>query len=547
VEKNPGDTVISATINRNGAFRFRALRVGEDTTLAQIIRLVDDAGSSKAPIARLADKVSGVFVPVVLGIALLTLAIWLLAGKPFEFALNCAVSVLVISCPCALGLATPVAIMVGTGKAAEYGILIKSAQSLETLHTVDTVALDKTGTITAGQSVVTELISLQPDVRQTELLTLAASVEMGSEHPLAAAVLEKAGEAGIVPQRPARFEMLAGRGVRAEVDGHVCLGGNEALLAENGIAAEQAREALDRLTQAGKTPLLFARDGTLLGVIAVADAVRETSRRAIEGMRQMGLHTVMLTGDNARTAEAIRREVGVDEVIAGILPAEKEACIRRLQAQGHRVAMVGDGINDAPALTRAEIGVAIGAGTDIAIDSADVVLMKNDLCDVLTAFRLSRAVIRNIHEDLFWAFFYNVLGIPLAAGALYPAFGLLLSPMIGAAAMSLSSVCVITNALRLRRFHDRPARGTIPAGTRKRKEKQKMITITLGMEGMACGMCEAHVNDAIRNAFPVASVESSHTKKQTVIRTEREISEAELHRVLDPTGYRMVSFRRTQD
>jgi Cu+-exporting ATPase len=501
VDKGPGDEVISATINRNGTFRFRASRVGEDTTLSQIIRLVDEAGSSKAPIARLADKVSGVFVPVVIGIAAATLAVWLLAGKGFEFALNCAVSVLVISCPCALGLATPVAIMVGTGKAAEYGILVKSAESLENLHRIDTVALDKTGTITEGRPAVTDVLPLEDGLSPDALLREAASAESGSEHPLAAAVAEKARAMGFEPPRPDEFAMTAGRGVRAAVDGRVYLAGNAAFLKENGVDPAPAEREAARLAGEGKTPLHFARDGRLIGLVAVADTVRPESRAAVKRLHELGVRTVMLTGDNPVTAEAIRREVGVEEVVSGVLPADKEACIRRLQAEGRRVAMVGDGINDAPALTRADVGIAIGAGTDVAIDSADVVLMKNSLADVVTAMELSRAVIRNIHQDLFWAFFYNVLGIPVAAGVLYPLSGLLLSPMIGSAAMSLSSVCVVTNALRLRFFKSREQKAARPAPAPRTPaapaEKPETPARVLRVEGMMCEHCKKHVEDAL--------------------------------------------------
>ena len=457
VEKNPGDEVISATINKNGSFQFKASKVGEDTTLSQIIRLVDEAGNSKAPIARLADKVSGIFVPVVIGIALITAVIWLVAGKNFEFALSNAISVLVISCPCALGLATPVAIMVGTGKAAEMGILIKSAESLENLHNIDTIVLDKTGTITSGHPAVTDIVLLEASLSESAFLAEAAAVEAGSEHPLAIAVLERARQQGLAIPLAADFVAIAGRGLRASVAGHAYVAGNRAFLAEEGLlgvdAHSGAAEAVvQNLAQAGKTPLLFARDGRLIGIIAVADTIRDSSRAAIGRFVEMGLDVVMLTGDNRLTAEAIRRELGIGAAISDVLPTEKEAHIRALQQKGHKIAMVGDGINDAPALTRADIGVAIGAGTDIAIESADVVLMKDSLLDVVTAIELSKAVVRNIHMNLFWAFFYNVLGIPLAAGVFFPAFGLRLNPMIGSAAMSLSSVCVVSNALRLRLF-----------------------------------------------------------------------------------------------
>lgn len=558
VEKGAGDTVISATINKNGTFRFRASRVGEDTTLAQIIRLVDEAGSTKAPIARLADKISGVFVPVVMGIAVLAGAAWMFAGESFEFALNCAVSVLVISCPCALGLATPVAIMVGTGKAAEYGILIKSAESLENLHTVDTVVLDKTGTITSGHPAVTDIIVLASGVAEREFLAEAACAESGSEHPLAAAVVEKAKAEGILYDAPDRFEMIAGRGVRAEAAGKMILAGNAAFLREQGVSgvdSDAVRRAVERLAAAGKTPLLFARCGTVSGVIAVADTIRETSRAAIRQFQTMGLQVVMLTGDNRLTAQAIREELGIAEAISDVLPTDKEACVRALQEKGHKVAMVGDGVNDAPALMRADIGIAIGAGTDIAIDSADVVLMKDSLLDVATAIRLSRAVVRNIRMNLFWAFFYNVLGIPVAAGALYPAFKLLLSPMIGSAAMSLSSLCVVSNALRLRLFKDEgtekseqlPCEGRRPIAEEKDRNSfsektkgEKNMKKTLTVEGMMCAHCEAHVKKALAAVEGVAEVAVDLQSKKATVTLTKDVSDKSLMDAVAEAGYTPV-------
>ena len=558
VEKGAGDTVISATINKNGTFRFRASRVGEDTTLAQIIRLVDEAGSTKAPIARLADKISGVFVPVVMGIAVLAGAVWMFAGESFEFALNCAVSVLVISCPCALGLATPVAIMVGTGKAAEYGILIKSAESLENLHTVDTVVLDKTGTIPSGHPAVTDIIVLASGVAEREFLAEAACAESGSEHPLAAAVVEKAKDEGILYDAPDRFEMVAGRGVRAEAAGKTILAGNAAFLREQGVSgvdSDAVRKAVERLAAAGKTPLLFARCGTVSGVIAVADTIRETSRAAIRQFQAMGLQVVMLTGDNRLTAQAIREELGIAEAISDVLPTDKEACVRALQEKGHKVAMVGDGVNDAPALMRADIGIAIGAGTDIAIDSADVVLMKDSLLDVATAIRLSRAVVRNIRMNLFWAFFYNVLGIPVAAGALYPAFKLLLSPMIGSAAMSLSSLCVVTNALRLRLFKDEgtekseqlPCEGRCPIAEEKDRNSfsektkgEKNMKKTLTVEGMMCAHCEAHVKKALAAVEGVAEVAVDLQSKKATVTLTKDVSDKSLMDAVAEAGYTPV-------
>ena len=576
VEKNIGDSVISATINRNGSFHMRASKVGDDTTLAQIVRLVDDAGNSKAPIARLADKVSGVFVPVVIGIALVTAIAWLVSGQSFEFSLSCAISVLVISCPCALGLATPVAIMVGTGKAAEMGILIKSAESLELLHSIDTIVLDKTGTITSGHPSVTDVISVDESIDSRTLLEYAAALESGSEHPLAAAIMERAATEGITARNATNFEAVAGLGIKAEIDGHNWLAGNKAFMEHenvlSGDTSESIRERLDDLAHAGKTPLLFAMDGAVVGIIAVADTIRPTSRAAIEAFKARGLHVVMLTGDNAATAEAIRAELGIEEVISDVLPADKESHIRALQERGRRVAMVGDGINDAPALTRADIGIAIGAGTDIAIDSADVVLMKNSLMDVVRAIELSQAVVRNIHMNLFWAFFYNVLGIPVAAGALYPLFGLKLSPMIGSAAMSLSSVCVVSNALRLRLFKgsqdeaetrevvqnvlesNQPTESApndaIPESDDSiskndnnggqdsaDNEGDVLMTKVLMVEGMMCAHCQAHVTKALSGVSGVKSVDVNLSTKLATVELASDVSDDVLTAAVVDAGY----------
>ena len=571
VEKMPGDTVISATINKNGTFRFRASKVGEDTTLSQIIRLVDEAGNSKAPIARLADKVSGIFVPVVIGIAILTAIVWIVAGQDFEFALSNAIAVLVISCPCALGLATPVAIMVGTGKAAEYGILIKSAESLENLHSIDTVILDKTGTITSGHPEVTDIEVLDPSMSPEEFLARAAALEAGSEHPLAQAVVEKAKGDGVSSVQAEDFQARTGRGVSARISGKTWLAGNLAFMEEEkamGPEQEMAlvREKMGQYASQGKTPLLFVRDGQAAGIIAVADTVRETSQAAIRKFKEMGLTVVMLTGDNKVTAEAIRKELDIAEAVSDVLPTEKEACVRSWQEKGHKVAMVGDGINDAPALTRADIGIAIGAGTDIAIDSADVVLMKDSLQDVVTAIELSRAVVRNIHMNLFWAFFYNILGIPVAAGALFPAFGLRLSPMIGSAAMSLSSVCVVTNALRLRFF--KPALGDQADGPEKaekdaektdsmtenipgdsgvdRKEEQEekgMVTMkkTLVVEGMMCEHCKMHVEKALAGVAGVDSAQVDLEKKTATVSMAEDVADQVLMDAVKEAGYEPVS------
>lgn len=562
VEKNPGDPVISATINKNGTFRFQASKVGEDTTLSQIIRLVDEAGNSKAPIARLADKVSGVFVPTVIGIAIVTAIVWLLMGQNFEFALSNAISVLVISCPCALGLATPVAIMVGTGKAAEMGILIKSAESLENLHAVDTIVLDKTGTITSGHPSVTDVVVIDSHITEQTLLEEAAAVETGSEHPLAQAIVEYAKQAGISIPKAETFEAQAGRGVKATVRGHAYLAGNTAFMEEShllaaDVRAQKVRDAVKKLAEEGKTPLLFARDGTIVGIFAVADTIRASSRAAIQQFSKMGLHVVMLTGDNRVTAEAIRRELGIEKAISDVLPTEKEANIRALQEQGHKVAMVGDGINDAPALTRADIGIAIGAGTDIAIESADVVLMKDSLEDVATAIDLSRAVVRNIHMNLFWAFFYNILGIPVAAGVLFPAFGLRLSPMIGSAAMSLSSVCVVTNALRLRFFKQKgkeqhsaehlaalPEIKETPVPAEQGPVEQKgtiLMKKVLIVDGMMCAHCQMHVQKALEGVDGVQEAVVDLEKKQATVSLSKEVSDQVLMDAVQEAGYTPVS------
>lgn len=451
VAKTVGDQVISATLNKAGSFKFQATRIGDDTTLAQIIRLVEEAGASKAPIAKLADKISAVFVPVVIAIALVSFVIWLLLGYPFEFALTTAVAVLVISCPCALGLATPVAIMVGTGQGALHGILIKSAEALETAHSVDTVVLDKTGTITAGTPQVTDVIPA-PGLTPEELLQIGASLEKPSEHPLAEAIVAEANRAGLELAPVEEFLAVPGRGIQARLGGQTYLAGNLAFMQEQGVNLGEFEAKADELAEQGKTPMYFADTRRILGLIAAADLVKPSSPGAIAELQQLGVDVVMLTGDNRRTAEAIRKELGLRLVRAEVLPEDKEREIHSLQKQGKKVAMVGDGVNDAPALARADVGIAIGAGTDVALESADIVLVKNDLRDVVTAIKLSKATLRNIKQNLFWAFFYNSLGIPLAAGLFYPLFGWRLSPMYAAAAMSLSSIFVVTNALRLRKF-----------------------------------------------------------------------------------------------
>ena len=499
VHKQAGDTVIAATMNKTGFIRFKATRVGEDTTFSQIIRLVEEASSSKAPIAKIADRVSGVFVPAVIGIAIVTAIVWLLVGASFEFALSCAISVLVISCPCALGLATPVAIMVGTGKGAENGILLKSGEALETAHNVEYVVMDKTGTITQGRPVVTDV---ETDLPLSEFLAVAAGLEAKSEHPLAEAIMEFAASRAAVPAEVEDFCSIPGKGVEGRIGGRMVYAGNRRLMEERHISLANVQNRLETLADEGKTPMLFADADRVLGIISVADVVKPTSREAVRQLKEMGIKVVMLTGDNRRTAEAIRRQLDIDKVIAEVLPQDKEREIAALQQEGKTVAMIGDGVNDAPALARADVGVAIGAGTDVAIESADVVLMKNDLLDVVTAIRLSKAVIRNIKQNLFWAFFYNVLGIPVAAGVYYASLGLKLSPMIGAAAMSCSSIFVVTNALRLRRFQaskaadsalTRPDQGV----SIKENDKEDTEMITMKIEGMMCAHCKAAVEKAL--------------------------------------------------
>lgn len=540
VEKNIGDEVLSATVNKNGSFRFRASNVGEDTTLARIIKLVDEAGSSKAPIARLADSISGIFVPAVIVIAILTAICWIAAGQSFEFAFNCAVSVLVISCPCALGLATPVAIMVGMGKAAEYGILIKSAESLERLHSVDTVVLDKTGTVTSGRPKVTD-VEVFANLSEKDFLSIAASIEQGSEHPLAGAVVNKAKEEVIEIKTPDKFEIIPGKGVLAVIDGESYTAGNIKLMSENEVDDSAFLGKMsEKYSYLGKTPLFFAKNKKLLGLIAVADSVRQTSADAVMYLKQSGLRVILLTGDNRLTAGSIAKEVGIDEVIADVRPEGKEAEVGRLQDSGHRVAMVGDGVNDAPALVRADVGIAIGAGTDIAVDSGDVVLMKDSLLDVVRAIRLSGEVVKNIRTSLFWAFVYNIIGIPVAAGVLYPAFGLLLSPMIAAAAMSLSSVCVVSNALRIRLFRDnieeQPKEKELFAGD---KNMKKIMLI----DGMMCAHCQKRVHDVLSALDGVAEVDVNLENKTAVVVCSKEIDDKILTDAVTNAGYEVLSIK----
>ncbi len=548
VEVGVGSDVICATVNQNGTFRFTASKVGADTTLAQMIRLVDEAGSSKAPVARLADKISGVFVPVVIAIALIVAAAWLIAGAQFSFALSRAISVLVVSCPCALGLATPVAIMAGTGRAAEMGILIKSAKGLETLHSVDTIVLDKTGTVTSGRPAVTDAKVLHPDLSHEEFLRLAAAAEAGSEHPLAAAVLEYVRSQEVKIPEGQSFAAVPGRGVRITLSGEEVLAGSKAFLVEEGIqkqdpaGLEKAKILSAQLSGQGKTPILFASGGKVAGVIAAADEVRPTSRDAINTFHKMGLRVVMLTGDNQQVASAVAQRLGIEEVIAGVLPTGKEASIRALQEQGRTVAMAGDGINDAPALVRADVGIAVGAGTDIAMDSADIVLMRDTLLDAARGISLSRAVLRNIHMNLFWAFFYNVLGIPVAAGVLYPAFGLLLSPMLCAAAMSISSLCVVTNALRLRFFKDKIKDTNISDDKLPQKTKGVFkVTKVLTVEGMQCGHCKAHVEKALGDLSGVSSALVDLEAKTATVALSEGVADAVLQAAVEKAGYTVVS------
>ena len=535
VDKAVGDSVSAATTNQSGFLRCEATRVGEDTTLSQIIKMVSDAAATKAPIAKVADRVSGVFVPTVIALAILTTAVWLLCGQSIGFALARGISVLVISCPCALGLATPVAIMVGNGLGAKNGILFKTAVSLEETGKTEIVALDKTGTITQGEPRVTDVLPAE-GMTQGALLSLAAALEQRSEHPLARAVMMRAEEDGLTAAPVGDFRALPGNGLTATLSGKTLLGGSLSFVSSQVDVPRSIRQKAEALAEEGKTPLLFAQAGRLAGVIAVADVIKADSPAAIAALRNMGIRVVMLTGDNEKTARAIGRLAGVDEVIAGVLPEGKESVIRRLQAQG-KVAMVGDGINDAPALTRADIGIAIGAGTDVAIDAADVVLMKSRLSDVPAAIRLSRATLRNIHENLFWAFFYNVIGIPLAAGVWIPLFGWTLNPMFGAAAMSLSSFCVVSNALRLNLFklHDAGKDKKINRHS-KHKEETTMVK-TMKIEGMMCGHCEAAVKKALEAIDGVASAEVSHTDGTAVVTLSKPVENAALRKAVEDKDY----------
>ncbi len=537
VEKTVGDTAVSGTINKNGYFKMRATKVGENTTLSQIIKLVEEAGSSKAPIARLADKVSGIFVPVVITIAILATVYWLIQGQSFEFALSIGISVLVISCPCALGLATPVAIMVGTGKGAQNGILIKSAESLETLHQVSTVVLDKTGTITVGKPKVTDI--LVNNINEKHLLKIAASLEKSSEHPLAEAIIKKAEEEEQELEEVQEFLAVSGRGVKGKIAGINYLGGNYKFMLENNVPANDTAHQAEKFLEEGKTVIYFARETEITGVIAVADTIKNTSYSAIQELKARNIDVVMLTGDNKTVAETIAKELQIEKVVAEILPQDKEKEVLKLQENGKKVAFVGDGINDSPALVRADVGLAIGSGTDIAIESADIVLMKDSLLDVVTAIDLSKAVIRNIKMNLFWAFFYNTIGIPIAAGVFYLGLGWRLNPMIGAAAMSLSSVCVCTNALRLRKFKAKFDEYELNTKTEAKeiKEEKVMNTKTIEIEGMQCNHCKMTVEKVLGALDGVEKVEVNLTEKTATIEMSKQVDDNKIKEVIEEAGF----------
>ncbi len=546
VQKEKGDKLIAATINKNGSVRIKATEVGEDTAISRIIALVEEASSSKAPIAKMADRVAGVFVPVVMGIALVTFIVWLALGYDFSFALNCAIAVLVISCPCSLGLATPVAIMVGTGKGAENGILIKSADALETTHSIDTVVLDKTGTVTEGKPVVTDILAF--DIDENEFLKLAAGVESASEHPLAEAIVEKAKEKSLEIVSPTEFQAISGRGIVASVNGSKIIAGNEQAVKDQYGNSENFTEVFKKgneLAAEGKTPMYFMKDGKLLGIIAVADTIKKDSKEAIQALKNRNIDVVLLTGDHKNTAMAIAKEAGIKKVIAEVLPTDKEEHIRELIKAGHKVAMVGDGINDSPALARADVGIAIGAGTDIAIESADIVLMHSSLKDVATAIDLSKAVIRNIKQNLFWAFFYNSIGIPLAAGVFYLSMGWKLSPMFGAAAMGMSSVCVVSNALRLRGFKPKEIKKNniendeIELIENKRKEDKNMTTV-INVNGMMCEHCKATVEKVTRGVEGVSNSEVNLEAKNVTIEHSADTDLENVKKAITDAGYEVV-------
>ncbi len=550
VDKTVGDTVSAATSNESGYMVCEATRVGKDTTLSQIIQMVSDAAATKAPIAKIADKVSGVFVPAVIAIAVVTFIIWMLVGQPVGFALARAISVLVISCPCALGLATPVAIMVGNGMGAKNGIMFKTAVSLEETGKAQIIALDKTGTITKGEPKVVGIFEAE-GVDDVDLLRVAFALENKSEHPLAKAIVENGLENGMEPAEVTGFEALSGHGIKAELDGEITVGGNLELIKKYVDVSDEIVGLADRLSEKGETPLFFAKGGTYLGIISVADVIKDDSAEAIEHLKNLGIHVVMLTGDNEKTAQAIANEAGVDEVISGVKPDGKEEVIRKLQEHG-KVAMVGDGINDAPALTRADIGIAIGAGTDVAIDAADVVVVKSRLSDVAAAIRLSKATLRNIHENLFWAFFYNVIGIPLAAGAYIHAFGWTLNPMFGAAAMSLSSFCVVTNALRLNLFkmhdssNDKPMKNTLGHDmliNNNVTNKEKNNTMEITVNGMMCMHCEAHVKEALEKVSGIEEATANHEANLVTLKTSADVAEADIKAAVEAAGYEYVGIK----
>lgn len=580
IEKEVGDNVVSGTINKNGYLKVKATKVGQDTTLSQIIKLVEEASNSKAPISRLADKVSGVFVPIVISIAVIATIFWVLQGQSFEFALSIGIAVLVISCPCALGLATPVAIMVGTGKGAENGILFKSAESLELLHLVDTVVLDKTGTVTEGKPKVVEIITNQQIMAESQigngkikfvgninnniasennLLKIAGSLEKNSEHPLAEAIIEKVNEDNIKLQEVQEFLAVSGRGVKGIIDGANYYGGNLAFMKENNINTKDYEEKVNKLSEQGKICLYFAKESNLLGVIAVSDTVKNTSKKAIENLKKSKIEVIMITGDNKLVSESIAKEIGIDKVIAEVLPQDKEKEVSKFQESGKKVAFVGDGINDSPALVKADVGLAIGSGTDIAIESADVVLMKNSLLEVDTAISLSKAVIRNIKMNLFWAFFYNIIGIPVASGIFYLSFGLKLNPMIGAAAMSLSSVCVVTNALRLRYFKNKNfMENTIQEKTcvtdkcdiknikldnNMKKVEEEKIMKTISIDGMQCNHCKMTVEKVLGTIEGVTKVEVNLENKNAVIETNKEISDEIIKSVIMDAGFSVIEIK----
>ena len=548
VEKIIGSKVTGGTINRGGFVKFRAEKVGGDTAISKIIALVEEASASKAPIAKTADKIAGIFVPAVICIAAAAGIFWLMNGAGVEFAFSIAVSILVISCPCALGLATPVAIMVGTGKGAENGILIKSGEALETAHEIDTVVVDKTGTLTAGKPFVTDVVTFGVDA--DELLKTAAGLETKSEHPLARAIVDAAAAKNLAPRDVENFRAIFGKGVAAEIGGRKYFAGNEKFMAELGFKLDGVREKIAELGAAGKTPIIFASEKVLLGIIAAADVEKETSAAAVREFQNLGVEVVMLTGDNKNTARAVAERVGIKNFVAEVLPEDKAGEVEKLQRGGRKVAMIGDGINDAPALAKANLGMAIGAGTDVAIESADAVLVRNDLLDAVSAIKLSRAVLRNIRQNLFWAFFYNVVCIPLAAGIFYPAFGLKLSPMIGAAAMSMSSVCVVLNALRLKFFQVNRAEKVAAEKTvaqirvenfELETEEAEIMTTTLKIEGMMCKHCQKHVHDALAKMDGVTGVEVSLEKNSAEVTATREIPAAEFAKVIEDAGYELIT------